>query len=320
MTDSPHVHSDSEYSQKMIELCRCGICYDIVNPRCQTCIKGHIFCTDCCSQLKTSIMYHKKYKQCPVCKELIMENNEFNFIKSLYDNLNFKLPCQNALYGCQEILDINKYHAHQNDCIYSPVKCIKCENVYDTYNIEASIEHMIQQHNYKNVSIINNIQHITDIEPHTSFTFDLHVTNQTPNTNYFIVKYSKHEFLEIIVKTELSHISISFELVKIANFMESESRTYQLVFNKLGCYTHVKKIIISDNHDMCNHKNNLILISWHDINNIMLPRTEKSHVIIPVKFIPYSKYIFNSDFDITPNCSIPPIHTDLNDMDVDILH
>lgn len=316
MADLQYTTQETEYNKKIIELCRCGICYDIVNPQCQACNKGHVFCKECCIKLKPISAYEKWNKSCPICKELIHYNSELKFIKSLYDSLNIILPCQYSSHGCKEILKINVYHEHSEKCIYSPIKCIKCENEYDLQDIQKNIEHMVQLHNYVVLPFIDD-KYITDVDISIRFTLNLHVSLEA-KTNYFIVKYSKYDLLEISVTIDRLYVSISFDIIKTAKFIKSEVRTYQIVFNKIGEYTNLKKIIIGD--DTKKNKN-LILIGWDDINKIIPPRTDNTHITIPVKFIPYSIYINDSYFDVNPICTIPSTQEIYSEnINVDILN
>lgn len=74
------------------------------------CENGHIACSKCCSKLAD---------RCPSCCLPVGFRNRA--IEKILESS--KVLCQNAKYGCREIMIFNDRHNHETKCGYAPCSC-----------------------------------------------------------------------------------------------------------------------------------------------------------------------------------------------------
>ncbi|XP_061359109.1 E3 ubiquitin-protein ligase SINA-like 7 [Gastrolobium bilobum] len=95
----------------------CYICSEPLTIPVFQCINGHIACSLCCAKLL--------YK-CPFCSMRIDHSRCLAIEKVL---VSLQIACQNATYGCNEILRYSQKYEHEKTCIYVPCSCLGCNFV-----------------------------------------------------------------------------------------------------------------------------------------------------------------------------------------------
>ncbi|KAF2313829.1 hypothetical protein GH714_013721 [Hevea brasiliensis] len=75
------------------------------------CDNGHTACSSCCKKLAN---------KCPSCS-LPMGYNRCRAIEKVLESV--KLPCQNLMYGCREMVILSKKFDHNKTCTHAPCSC-----------------------------------------------------------------------------------------------------------------------------------------------------------------------------------------------------
>ncbi|XP_010243800.1 PREDICTED: E3 ubiquitin-protein ligase SINA-like 10 [Nelumbo nucifera] len=93
------------------EVLDCPICLEPLTPPVFQCNNGHIACSSCSSKLED---------KCPSCCRPIQQNRCLA-IEKVVESI--KVSCQNAPYGCKEMISYVEKHTHEETCIYAPCAC-----------------------------------------------------------------------------------------------------------------------------------------------------------------------------------------------------
>ncbi|KAF8113776.1 hypothetical protein N665_0045s0021 [Sinapis alba] len=85
----------------------CPICMEPLSIPIFQCDNGHLACSSCCPKLKN---------KCPSCA-LPVGHSRCRAMETVLKTVS--LPCQNAKYGCTEILALGKEPTHEKDCSFA---------------------------------------------------------------------------------------------------------------------------------------------------------------------------------------------------------
>ncbi|KAJ9173016.1 hypothetical protein P3X46_016194 [Hevea brasiliensis] len=93
------------------EVLDCPVCYHSLTIPVFQCENGHTACSSCCKKIS-----HK----CPSCS-LPIGYNRCRAIEKVLESV--KLPCQNLMYGCGEMVIFSKKFDHDKTCNQTPCSC-----------------------------------------------------------------------------------------------------------------------------------------------------------------------------------------------------
>ncbi|CAH8383717.1 unnamed protein product [Eruca vesicaria subsp. sativa] len=96
----------------------CPICMEQLSIPIFQCDNGHLACSSCFSKLKN---------KCPSCALLVF--SRCRAMETVLESI--LLPCQNAKYGCTEIVPFVKEQTHETDCTFADYCC--CPAQYCSY-------------------------------------------------------------------------------------------------------------------------------------------------------------------------------------------
>ncbi|KAJ4706971.1 E3 ubiquitin-protein ligase [Melia azedarach] len=120
----------------------CPICYEHLFIPVFQCENGHIACSKCCSKLAD---------RCPSCCLPVGFRNRA--IEKILESS--KVLCQNAKYGCREIMIFNDRHNHETKCGYAPCSCplSSCEFIDSSSQL---YQHFSDKHKQSAVQFLYN--------------------------------------------------------------------------------------------------------------------------------------------------------------------
>jgi hypothetical protein len=215
-------------------LCKCNICYNILDTKCKSCINGHLTCSDCFEMLADEI--HSSPKKCPCCREN-MTNIKILFINQLYNMLNLSLKCKYE--NCKEILPINQYEEHIKKCKYQPFECKiqNCKYIF-TNDIKENIKHFTDKHDflYKNINkpLLQFICPYKDINFNDGYVFKL-----DEKTLYLVtsVQYEAYKYDDIYeynkTKFEVNVSTIFIDFIRNDNSVIIPKYKIEIVINDI---------------------------------------------------------------------------------------
>lgn len=100
----------------------CPICAGVLEEPLQAAVCEHAFCRACITE------WLSRQPTCPVDRNSITTTN-LRPVPRILKNLlaRLSIACDNALYGCTQILKLDALNNHLEDCEHNPKKPLPCE-------------------------------------------------------------------------------------------------------------------------------------------------------------------------------------------------
>ncbi|KAJ7975797.1 E3 ubiquitin-protein ligase, partial [Quillaja saponaria] len=109
--EGPSTHAPISLKLMDPEVLDCYICCEPLSIPVFQCENGHTACSSCCTKIAN---------KCPFCARTIGYNH-CRAIEKVLESI--RISCNNAEYGCQEMMSCSKKKDHEKTCIFAPCLC-----------------------------------------------------------------------------------------------------------------------------------------------------------------------------------------------------